>query len=58
MDFTDEETESENLSNLSNVIQMVNASEVRVALGCSTFYQIIGNIYIHTYTCVCINIYM
>lgn len=58
MDFTDEETESENLSNLSNVIQMVNASEVRVALGCSTFYQIIGSIYIHTYTCVCINIYM
>lgn len=58
MDFTDEETESENLSNLSNVIQMVNASEFRVALGCSTFYQIIGNIHIHTHTCVCINIYM
>jgi len=54
MDFTDEETESENLSNLSNIIQMVNVSEVRVALGCSTFYWKIGNryIYIYTYTYV------
>lgn len=31
MDFTDGESESGSLSNLSQVLQMVNGSEVRVA---------------------------
>lgn len=56
MYFTDKETESESLSNLSRVIQMVSDSEVRVALICSMFYQKIDNRYMHI--CIHVSIYV
>lgn len=47
-DFTDEETESESLSNLSKVIQMVIGSESELLLF-ALFYQKIGCMCVYTH---------